>query len=74
MQVYLVQHGLAMSKEEDASRPLSATGREEVERVAQAAAAAGVRPDLIRLSQGDVKGVAYYELDREPPSRVPALD
>ncbi len=44
MQVYLVQHGLAKSKEEDPERPLTAAGREEVERVARAAAAAGVRP------------------------------
>ncbi len=40
MQVYLVQHGLAKSKEEDPARPLTAAGRDEVERVATAAAAA----------------------------------
>jgi phosphohistidine phosphatase len=47
MQVYLVQHGLAKSKEEDPARPLTRAGREEVERVARAAAAAGVRPASI---------------------------
>lgn len=47
MQIYLVQHGLAKSKEEDPARPLSAAGREEVERVARAAAAAGVHPATI---------------------------
>jgi phosphohistidine phosphatase len=61
MQVYLVQHGLAMSKEEDASRPLSATGREEVERVAQAAAAAGVRPESI-LHSGKTRAVQTAEI------------
>jgi phosphohistidine phosphatase len=47
MAVYLVQHGLAKNKEEDPARPLSAAGRAEVERVARAAAAAGVRPAAI---------------------------
>ncbi len=47
MQVYLVQHGLAKRKEEDPARPLTAAGREEVERVARGAAAAGVRPASI---------------------------
>lgn len=47
MQVYLVQHGLATREEEDPERPLTAAGRAEVERVARAAAAAGVRPASI---------------------------
>ena len=47
MQIYLVQHGLAKSKEEDPARALTPAGREEVERVARAAAAAGVRPAAI---------------------------
>jgi phosphohistidine phosphatase len=47
MQVYLVQHGLATREEDDPERPLTAEGRAEVERVARAAAAAGVRPDSI---------------------------
>lgn len=34
MNLYLVQHGEAMSKEEDPSRPLSEKGREDVRRVA----------------------------------------
>jgi phosphohistidine phosphatase len=44
VQVYLVQHGVAVSEEEDPARPLSPAGRDEVERVARAAAARGVRP------------------------------
>ncbi len=47
MQIYLVQHGLAKSKDEDPARPLTAAGREAVERVARAAAAAGVGPASI---------------------------
>jgi len=34
MRIYLVQHGLALSAEEDATRPLSAQGREDVTRCA----------------------------------------
>jgi len=34
MRVYLVQHGLAVSESEDAARPLSAQGREDVTRTA----------------------------------------
>ena len=34
MRVYLVQHGLAMTKEQNPDRPLSEKGRAEVERVA----------------------------------------
>jgi phosphohistidine phosphatase len=49
MQVYLVQHGLATSKEEDPARPLTPAGREEVERMSRAAA--GVRPASILHSR-----------------------
>ncbi len=34
MRIYLVQHGLALRAEEDAARPLSAQGREDVTRCA----------------------------------------
>ncbi len=39
MDLYLVQHGQATSKEEDPQRPLSETGRRDVERVARFLAA-----------------------------------
>ncbi len=61
MQVYLVQHGLAKSKEEDPARPLTAAGREEVERVARAAAAAGVRPASI-LHSGKLRAGQTAEI------------
>jgi len=46
MDVYLMQHGVAVPAEEDPSRPLTAAGRDEVRQVAAAAAAAGVRADV----------------------------
>ena len=43
MKLYLVQHGQAVSKEEDPERPLSEQGREDVRRVATRLGEAGVR-------------------------------
>jgi len=43
MKLYLVQHGEALSKEQDRARPLSEQGRGEVERMAGFLATAGVR-------------------------------
>jgi phosphohistidine phosphatase len=43
MELYLVQHGEAVSKEVDPNRPLTERGRVEVLRVARTARAAGVR-------------------------------
>ena len=51
MEVYLVQHGEAMSEAEHAQRPLTAKGREEVRRVGVAAARMGLRPAEIRHSE-----------------------
>lgn len=34
MRIYLVQHGAAVPKDEDPARPLSASGREDVKRIA----------------------------------------
>ncbi len=42
MPIYLVQHGLAVPESVDSNRPLSADGREEVERVAAHLRKAGV--------------------------------
>lgn len=61
MQVYLVQHGLATSKQEDPARPLTPAGRDEVERVARAAAAAGVRPASI-LHSGKTRAQQTAEI------------
>ncbi|MGB5439333.1 MAG: phosphohistidine phosphatase SixA [Gammaproteobacteria bacterium] len=43
MKLYLAQHGEALSKAEDAGRPLSERGRSDVEAIAALAGAAGLR-------------------------------
>jgi phosphohistidine phosphatase len=43
MELYLLQHGEATSKEVDARRPLTDRGREDVTRVGRTARAAGIR-------------------------------
>lgn len=43
MDIYLMQHGVATSEEEDPSRPLTPAGRDSVERVSARASQAGVR-------------------------------
>jgi phosphohistidine phosphatase len=50
MRVYLVQHGEAVSKSEDAERPLTEQGREDVSRVAAFAQRAGMEVNQIRHS------------------------
>lgn len=47
MDLYLVQHGEARRESEDPERPLTDRGRAEAERVARAAARAGLRVDRI---------------------------
>ena len=42
MHIYLVQHGAAVPKDENAERPLSGQGREDVKRVASFLARSGV--------------------------------
>jgi phosphohistidine phosphatase len=45
MRIYLVQHGDAVPEKSDPQRPLSATGRRQVEAIARRLAGAGVRPE-----------------------------
>jgi phosphohistidine phosphatase len=47
MELYLVQHGTATSKEENPARPLTTRGREDVARVARAARSVGVTVSAI---------------------------
>jgi phosphohistidine phosphatase len=47
MTLYFVQHGLALSKEVDADRPLSAEGRKEVERISSYLEKVGVTVNKI---------------------------
>ena len=46
MDLYLMQHGVAVPEEEDPERPLSEAGQEGVQKVVERARAAGVRIDL----------------------------
>ncbi len=50
MKLYLVQHGLAKSKDEDPERPLTADGGQAVERVGAWASRRGLAVDEIRHS------------------------
>jgi phosphohistidine phosphatase len=50
MEVYLVRHGEPTSEAENPQRPLSARGREDVQRVSAAAGRMGLRPVEIRHS------------------------
>jgi phosphohistidine phosphatase len=45
--IYLVRHGEAVSEQQDPQRPLTSSGREEVERVARKAAAKNVQVSAI---------------------------
>lgn len=47
MRLYLVQHGRALSKEEDPSRPLSERGEEDVRAMARHLAAVGIFADRV---------------------------
>ncbi|HSF58302.1 MAG TPA: phosphohistidine phosphatase SixA [Candidatus Binatia bacterium] len=47
MNIYLVRHGEAVSEKQDPQRPLSPSGRQEVERVARMAAAKNVQVSVI---------------------------
>ncbi len=50
MEIYLMQHGLALSKKEDSQRPLSSEGRAQIERSASALSEMGIHFDLIIAS------------------------
>lgn len=50
MKLYLMQHGKAMSKEEDSKRPLTEEGTQEVTAIADLLARAGIQLDQIRHS------------------------
>ncbi|MDX1623935.1 MAG: phosphohistidine phosphatase SixA [Gemmatimonadota bacterium] len=71
MRLYLMQHGLATSKEEDPDRPLTDEGRAEVERVARAASRVGIELDAIHHS-GKLRARQTAEIlaERLQPGRV----
>ena len=47
MALYLVQHGISLPKDQDPEKGLSEEGRQEVRRIADMAAKAGVAPSVI---------------------------
>jgi len=47
VKLFLVHHGDAVGPEVDARRPLSASGRERVERLAAEVASRGAKPDVV---------------------------
>lgn len=61
MRLYLMQHGVAKSKDEDPDRPLTDAGRAEVERVAAVAERAGVGLDVV-LHSGKTRARQTAEL------------
>lgn len=61
MRLYLVQHGEAKHEKEDPSRPLTESGRIEVERVAEFLARAGVSVDRI-LHSGRLRAAQTAEI------------
>ena len=50
MELYLMQHGLAVPESEDSARPLSVEGREQIEISAKAMARMGLRIDVFATS------------------------
>jgi len=50
MELYLMQHGLSLSKELDPEQPLSPVGRDQVEKSARAARLMGLNLDLLVTS------------------------
>jgi phosphohistidine phosphatase len=77
MELYLVQHGQATSKDEDAARPLTEGGREDVVRVARFAATAGVRPAAVyhsgKLRARQTAEILAAELWAGEASKAPGL-
>lgn len=61
MKIYLVQHGDAVSKDDDPDRPLSASGRNDVESVSRFLGRAGIAIDGI-LHSGKLRARQTAEL------------
>ena len=79
MDLYLVQHGVAFSKDEDPARPISEVGRFEVTAVARRAAELRLRLGEIRHSgklraQQTAEILATHVASGSPPSVLRGLD
>lgn len=74
MHLYLVQHGEAVAETVDPARPLTPTGRDDIERLAFVLAHAGVRVQRV-LNSGKLRARASAEiLARAVGSNVPIQD
>jgi len=78
MELYLVQHGQATSKDEDPARPLTESGREGVAWAARFAATAGVKPVVVyhsgKLRARQTAEILAFELGvREAPKVLQGL-
>lgn len=82
MEIYLVQHAQARSKDEDPSRPLTERGRKDTLQVAEFAARLGVKIAHIRHSgktraeqtASILSGVLSPDVDIQTDSRLGPLD
>ena len=61
MKIYLVQHGEAVAKETDPERPLSEQGRQDVQRMADALADAGLRIERV-IHSGKLRALQTAEV------------
>jgi len=76
MELFLVQHGQALSESEDPERPLSEAGQEETTQVAAAIMAAGVQPTLIRHSAKTraEQTASIFATALQPPGGIQSAD
>ena len=73
MKLYLVQHGEAVSKEEDPERPLSAKGKKDVMKLAACLNTAGHRVDLV-LHSGKLRAAQTADILAEAILAEGAID
>ena len=72
MNIYLVQHGKPVSKEENPERPLSNQGKEDVERVVSFLLKAGIKvDDIFHSGKTRARETAEIILTRLDPGKKP---
>jgi len=72
MNIYLVQHGKPVSKEEDPDKPLSNQGKEDVERVAAFLTKAGIKvDDILHSGKTRARETAEIMISKLIPGKEP---
>ncbi|MCD4716608.1 MAG: histidine phosphatase family protein, partial [Desulfobacterales bacterium] len=72
MNVYLVQHGKPVSKEENPDKPLSNQGKEDVERVAAFLMKAGIKvDDIFHSGKTRARETAEIMISKLTPGKEP---